>query len=148
MRSSSRVATRRYWSAEDEREARARLLNFGHTFGHAIEAGLGFGEWLHGEAVAAGMCAAATCRCATGLAGHRDLATHRGPDRRALRPADRGCRGAIVERAMLELMGMDKKVRAGRMRLVLLRAIGEAVLSDSFDKAALNATLEHCREAR
>lgn len=133
--------------SEDERESAARaLLNFGHTFGHAIEAGLGFGEWLHGEAVAAGMCMATDLSVRLGWLDTgsqqriQDLIAHLGLPTTAP--------GRVSSAQMLELMGMDKKVRAGRMRLILLRAIGDAVLSDSFDKAALDATLEHCREAR
>ena len=133
--------------SEDERESAARaLLNFGHTFGHAIEAGLGFGEWLHGEAVAAGMCMATDL---SARLGWLDSATQqRIQDLIARFGLPTAAPGRVSSAQMLELMGMDKKVRAGRMRLILLRAIGEAVLSDSFDKAALHATLEHCREAR
>jgi 3-dehydroquinate synthase len=133
--------------SEDERESAARaLLNFGHTFGHAIEAGLGFGAWLHGEAVAAGMCMASDLSVRLGwLDGPtqqriRDLVARLGLPTAAP--------GAVSNAQMLELMGMDKKVRAGRMRLILLRAIGEAVVSDGFDRAALDATLDQCREAR
>jgi len=133
--------------SEDERESAARaLLNFGHTFGHAIEAGLGFGTWLHGEAVAAGMCMASDLSVRLGwLDGAtqqriRDLVARLGLPTAAP--------GVVSSAQMLELMGMDKKVRAGRMRLILLRAIGDAVVSDNFDRAALDATLDQCREAR
>ncbi len=127
--------------ASDERETGVRaLLNLGHTFGHAIETGVGYGEWLHGEAVAAGMCLAA------------DLSARRG----WLAPTDRERVRALVARAglpthppaslgvdrFLDLMAVDKKVRGGRLRLVLLRDIGEAVLTDEFDPGLLRATLE------
>jgi 3-dehydroquinate synthase len=132
--------------SEDERESASRaLLNFGHTFGHAIEATLGFGTWLHGEAVAAGMCMAADLSQRLGwldagsLQRIRDLLARLGLPIAAPR--------SVPGARMLEAMGMDKKVRAGRMRLILLRGIGDAVVSDSFDTAALDATLERCREA-
>jgi len=130
----------------DEREAGARaLLNLGHTFGHAIETGMGYGTWLHGEAVAAGMCMAADLSVRMGWLAPQardracDLLRALGLPTRA--PA------ALAPQRMLELMGSDKKVRAGRLRLVLLRAIGEACLSADFDAAALARTLEQCREA-
>jgi 3-dehydroquinate synthase len=132
--------------AADEQETGIRaLLNLGHTFGHAIEAHAGYGAWLHGEAVAAGMCMAA------------DLSSRLGwlPEEQARRAI------ALIERAglptrpppdlgpdrFLELMGHDKKVRMGRMRLVLLRSIGEAAISDDFEPRALDATLAQFAKA-
>ena len=112
--------------AADERESGLRaVLNFGHTFGHAIEAGVGYGEWLHGEAVAAGMAMAA------------ELST-----RVAKLPrADRDRIAALIGRAglpvrapklaaerYLDLMRVDKKAAGGRMRFVLLDSIGSAVV--------------------
>lgn len=133
--------------SEDEREGAARaLLNFGHTFGHAIEAGLGFGEWLHGEAVAAGMCMAADLSQRLGWLDRASVERTR--DLLARLGLPTAAPAALGATQMLELMGMDKKVRAGRIRLILLRSIGDAVLSDDFDQAALDATLERCREAR
>ena len=111
--------------SEDERESGARaLLNLGHTFGHAIEAGLGYGQWLHGEAVAAGMCMAGDLSVRMGwldaaeLDRTCDLLARLGLPTRA--PAD------LDAAVMRELMGFDKKVRGGRLRLVLLRGIGTA----------------------
>lgn len=117
--------------AADEREAgRRALLNLGHTFGHAIESVAGYGEWLHGEAVAAGMMMAAR---ASGLAE---------PDIERI--------GALLSAAGLpvmpppvgaarlrEAMQLDKKVKDGRLRLVLLRAIGEACVTADFSAQAL-----------
>jgi 3-dehydroquinate synthase len=130
--------------AADERESGERaLLNLGHTFGHAIEAGLGYGTWLHGEAVAAGMCLAADLSARLGwLASdevnrvRRIIAVARLP---TLAPA------SLTAAALLELMAIDKKVKDGRMRLVLLQAIGRAVVTSDYDPIALLATLDGCR---
>jgi 3-dehydroquinate synthase len=122
--------------AEDEREgARRALLNFGHTFGHAIEHCLGYGEWLHGEAVAAGMVIAAslsnippedTARLAALLA-QAGLPT--APPR-------------IGAAKMLDAMGMDKKVLHKQLRFVLLKSLGEAYLSTDYDMQKLKRVLE------
>ncbi len=109
----------------DERESGDRaLLNLGHTFGHAIEAGLGFGQWLHGEAVATGMVLAAEVSCASGMleSGARDRI--RALIARAGLPVQAPDLG--FER-WLTLMGSDKKVDAGRIRFVLLNAADHAV---------------------
>ncbi len=97
--------------AADEREAGERaLLNFGHTFGHAIEAGVGYGEWLHGEAVAAGMVLAAKLSERLGLIAGADVGRLRALLQRAGLPVDAPRLGG--ER-YLDLMGRDKKVVAG-----------------------------------
>jgi 3-dehydroquinate synthase len=127
--------------AGDERESGNRaLLNLGHTFGHAIETGVGYGEWLHGEAVAAGMCLAADLSARLGWIGTEDAARVRSLIARAGLPGSppRGLGPA----QFLELMAVDKKVRAGRLRLVLLRGLGQAVVTDEFDPRELRATLE------
>ncbi len=132
--------------AEDERESGARaLLNFGHTFGHAIETGLGYGSWLHGEAVAAGMCLAASLSARLGWISEEDV-------RRVERLLSRTglptrLPGSLDESRMLELMAVDKKVLGGRTRLVLLEALGRAVVSDDFDTQALRETLAQGRSA-
>ncbi|WP_405232792.1 3-dehydroquinate synthase [Lentisalinibacter salinarum] len=117
--------------AADEREAGQRaLLNLGHTFGHAIESVTGYGEWLHGEAVAAGMAMAAR---ASGLAG-ADL------DRIGDLIAAAGLPVApppVGAARLREAMQLDKKVQAGRLRLVLLRRIGEAYVTADFSGQAL-----------
>lgn len=114
--------------ARDERETSASngraLLNLGHTFGHAIEAGLGFGTWLHGEAVAAGTVMAAQLSSCLGWIGQADVDRVIEVMVRAKLPT-KGPR--LGSRRYLELMGHDKKAINGRLRLVLLRRLGEAV---------------------
>ena len=125
----------------DEREAGQRaLLNLGHTFGHAIETGMGYGEWLHGEAVATGMCLAADLSRRLGWITDAELARTRELVRRAGLPVDPPS-GIGVDR-FLELMAVDKKVLDGRLRLVLLKGIGKAVVTDGFPLQALCDTLE------
>ncbi|MFN7086594.1 MAG: 3-dehydroquinate synthase [Burkholderiales bacterium] len=121
--------------ALDERESGVRaLLNLGHTFGHAIEAGLGFGVWLHGEAVAAGMVLAAELSQRLGLIGRHDVQRVVDLLSRAKLPVAAPALG--VER-YLELMGHDKKVEGGRIRFILLRRIGEAFIADAVAETAL-----------
>ncbi|MCM8593798.1 3-dehydroquinate synthase [Accumulibacter sp.] len=116
--------------AADERETGERaLLNLGHTFGHAIETGLGYGRWLHGEAVAAGTLIAAELSRQLGWLGTHDVERIDDLFRRAGLPV-RGPAALSVER-YLELMHSDKKVQDGRLRLVLLEAVGRAVVSDA-----------------
>ena len=125
--------------AVDEREAGERaLLNFGHTFGHAIEAGVGYGEWLHGEAVAAGMVMAAKLSERLGMIAGADVERLRRLLRRAGLPVDAPGLGA--ER-YVALMSHDKKVVAGSPRFVLLRAIGDAVVTADVCQADLAAVL-------
>jgi len=127
--------------AQDERESGARaLLNLGHTFGHAIEAHAGYGEWLHGEAVAAGLCMAADLSARLGWLSAADAARAQALIQRAGLPA-RPPVGLSPER-FLELMGHDKKVKAGRLRLVLLRALGAAEVTADFEPQ-LRRTLDH-----
>ena len=126
--------------AADERESGQRaLLNLGHTFGHAIETGTGYGNWLHGEAVATGMLMAA------------DLSARHGwlsPD--AVRRTEKllqqsnlptNAPDEMDTARFLELMAVDKKVVDGGLRLVLLKAIGDAVLTSDFDAGKLRETL-------
>lgn len=124
----------------DERESGLRaILNLGHTFGHAVETHMGYGEWLHGEAVAAGTVMALEMSSRLGWISDSDR--------------DRGIR--LLRRAglpvmppegmspedFLEHMAVDKKVLDGRLRLVLLRRLGEAVITDDFPREVLDATL-------
>jgi 3-dehydroquinate synthase len=132
--------------AADEREAGSRaLLNLGHTFGHAIEAGAGYGAWLHGEAVAAGMCMAADLSRRLGWLAPQDAARIEKLVQRARLPtrAPRSLSGAQLR----ELMRVDKKVEAGQLRLVLPRGLGHAVITSEVPPALLAETLEQCREA-
>ncbi len=125
--------------AADEREGGERaLLNFGHTFGHAIEAGLGYGKWLHGEAVAAGMAMAATLSARMRLIGAADAARLSALLRAARLPVEPPPLGA--ER-YLALMSHDKKVVAGAIRFVLLRALGDAFVTGDVPLADLRAVL-------
>jgi 3-dehydroquinate synthase len=114
--------------AADERETGERaLLNLGHTFGHAIETGLGYGQWLHGEAVAAGTMMAAELSMQLGWIDTEDLNRIAKLFLRAGLPVV----GAELKPVhYLDLMRHDKKVEDGRLRLVLLQAIGKAVVSD------------------
>jgi 3-dehydroquinate synthase len=112
--------------AADERESGVRaLLNFGHTFGHAIEAGAGYGSWLHGEAVAAGMVLAAELSVRAAGLPRADSERIRALLDRASLPTRPPALGA--ER-YLELMRRDKKVEDGRLRFVILEALGRAAL--------------------
>jgi len=128
--------------AEDETERGVRaLLNLGHTFGHAIEAGLGFGEWLHGEAVGAGMVMAARLSERLGFLPSAQA------DRAVSLIEDAGL--PVVGPALgadryLELMAHDKKVDAGRLRLVLMRAIGDAEIFADIPVAEIRAAIDQC----
>ena len=125
--------------ARDEREQGERaLLNLGHTFGHAIETGTGYGEWLHGEAVAAGMAMAAEMSRRLGWLDGADVSRVRRLLARAGLPTDPP---ALGRERFLGLMRMDKKVQAGRIRLVLLRQVGRAVCTGDYDEAQLAALL-------
>lgn len=126
----------------DERESGERaLLNLGHTFGHAIENGMGYGVWLHGEAVAAGTVMAADLSARLGWLKHTDVERVRALFEQAGLPVH-GPRMGVEK--YLELMGLDKKVQNGRMRFVLLRGLGQAVLSDQVPPELLRQTLESC----
>jgi 3-dehydroquinate synthetase len=110
--------------AQDEREAGKRaLLNLGHTFGHAIEAGTGFGPWLHGEAVAAGMVLAAELSVRTGGLDRAEARRLKALVARAGLPV---APPKLSDAAWREHMAVDKKAAAGRVRFVLLEAIGRA----------------------
>ena len=124
--------------AEDERESGLRaILNFGHTFGHAIEAGLGYGTWLHGEAVACGMVLASELSVHLGLMPAAFASRMRSLCERARLPVRAPDLGA--ER-YLELMRVDKKSEAGELRFVLIEALGRATLRVVPD-AQVRATL-------
>ena len=131
--------------AGDERERGDRaLLNLGHTFGHAIETATGYNSWLHGEAVAAGMVMAADMSVREGRMGapardrivslFRQLSLPTAPP-------------ALCPEEFRSLMGQDKKVERGQMRLVLMDGIGEACVTADFEPQALDATLDAMRSA-
>lgn len=121
--------------AEDEREAgRRALLNFGHTFAHAIENSLGYGEWLHGEAVAAGMIMAAAM-------SDIDVAQQERL-RSLLQAAGLPTAPPAISSAQLrEAMQLDKKVQAKKIRLVLLHKLGDAYLTSDYSDKKLDAVL-------
>ena len=127
--------------ARDEREAGERaLLNLGHTFGHAIETGMGYGRWLHGEAVAAGTVMAALLSQQLGWIDAKAVERVKSLFQRVALPVAGPWLGGTPETSAemyLELMRHDKKVSAGVLRLVLLKAIGDAVVSDKADDAAI-----------
>ncbi|MCL4723129.1 MAG: 3-dehydroquinate synthase [Rhodocyclaceae bacterium] len=131
--------------AEDETETDVRaLLNLGHTFGHAIEAGLGYGKWLHGEAVAAGMVMAAELSRRIGWLSQADVARTAALLRRAGLPV----RGPVLgaDRYMA-LMALDKKVASGKLRLILLEALGRGVIRDDAPETEVRAAIEACCHA-
>jgi 3-dehydroquinate synthase len=130
--------------AADERESGQRaLLNLGHTFGHAIETGVGYGTWLHGEAVAVGMLMAAELSARQGWLGPEAVERIEALLRRARLPAEPPAE--LLTDRFLALMAVDKKVMDDGLRLVLLRGIGDAVVTSDFDPKLLEATLERSR---
>ena len=130
--------------AADEREGGLRaILNLGHTFGHAIETAMGYGAWLHGEAVGAGMVAAAEMSRRMGWLPESDVVAATELIARAGLPVN-GPADLDAQR-MTKLMQVDKKVLDGRIRLVLLRSVGEAVVTDDYPADTLAQTIEHCR---
>ncbi|MFB0936209.1 MAG: 3-dehydroquinate synthase [Propionivibrio sp.] len=126
--------------AADERELGERaLLNLGHTFGHAIEAGVGYGRWLHGEAVAAGTMMAIELSRLLGWLGERDVDRAEALFKRAGLPV---AGPAMEVGRYMELMQHDKKVQDGKLRLVLLRDLGKAVVSDVASSAEIGRAIE------
>ncbi|MDO5687132.1 MAG: 3-dehydroquinate synthase [Neisseria sp.] len=126
--------------AADEREAGQRaLLNLGHTFGHAIETEMGYGNWLHGEAVAAGMVAACRLSEEMGLIQAADTERVRALLRHAELP-DAPPQFAFSH--WLEHMRHDKKVESGKIRFVVLEALGKAVIRECDDDVMLQRSLQ------
>ena len=130
--------------AQDEREGGIRaILNLGHTFGHAIETAQGYGVWLHGEAVATGMVVAAELSAVIGMIDKAQVQRLRVILRQLNLPV-------IVPENMtaerfMELMGLDKKVIDGRLRLVLLKTIGEAFVTDEVPSDKIAQAINACR---
>jgi 3-dehydroquinate synthase len=133
--------------ARDEREQGDRaLLNLGHTFGHAIESATRYTQWLHGEAIGAGLMMAATMSRECGLMTEEEVARVRSLLERTGLPTRIE---AVQPETALEHMRIDKKVQGGRIRLVLLRKIGDAFMTADYSEAALDRTLrEHFGPAR
>lgn len=125
--------------ALDERESGERaLLNLGHTFGHAIENGMGYGVWLHGEGVAAGTLLAAQMSQRMDWLTADEVARIARLFRAANLPIEAPALG--VEK-YLDLMGLDKKVADGKIRLILLQSIGKAVMTGDYPQEKLLETL-------
>ncbi len=130
--------------SQDEKESGIRaILNLGHTFGHAIEAVQGYGKWLHGEAVAAGMLAAVDLSVRMGWIDKVEI------DRlsKLLDSANLPIKlpSSMSTDQFLNLMIMDKKVTDGKLRLVLLKSIGKAIVTKEASKDQVVATIRACR---
>jgi 3-dehydroquinate synthase len=128
----------------DERECGERaLLNLGHTFGHAIENGMGYGAWLHGEAVAVGTIMATDLSHRMGWLQLEDVERVRRLFARAGLPEFGPKLGA---EKYIRLMGLDKKVADGKIRFILLKSLGNAVITGDVPEAMLVQTLEACSD--
>lgn len=125
--------------ARDEHESGERaLLNLGHTFGHAIENAMGYGVWLHGEAVAAGTMLAADLSLRMGWLTQAEVKRMHDLLTKARLPLEAPKLG--VEK-YLDLMQLDKKVSDGKIRLILQQGIGKSVITSDYDAEKLNAVL-------
>lgn len=130
-------------AADETEQGERALLNLGHTFGHAIEAGLGFGVWLHGEAVAAGAVMAAELSARLGMIDTAAVERVRQIHQRAGLPV----RGpALGAERYIELMRHDKKVEDGKLRLILLQGIGKAIIHDRAPLGEIAAAIQACCE--
>jgi len=128
--------------AEDEHErGRRALLNFGHTFGHAIEAAMGYGRWLHGEAISAGMVMGLDMSVRSGLIDQKQL--DRGKALLELAGLPLTAPDEMDAQTFLSYMYRDKKVSEGNLRLILLNSIGDAFVSADFSEQKLHETLDH-----
>jgi len=126
---------------QDEREAGLRaILNFGHTFGHAIETGQGYGKWLHGEAVACGMVLASELSAGLGLVGADFVERMQRLLLRAGLPVQAP---RMAASRWLELMRLDKKAQAGEIRFVVIEAPGRAGLRSAPDALVLRVIEKH-----
>ena len=126
--------------AEDEREGGVRAhLNFGHTFGHAIERLQGYGEWLHGEAVAAGMVIASRLSVAKGSLAPMVVEQLEAFNQAVGLPV--AAPPTITPGELMNAMGSDKKVAAGKVRYILLRELGDAVVTDEVTEADITRVI-------
>jgi 3-dehydroquinate synthase len=124
----------------DEHESGVRAtLNLGHTFGHAIENAMGYGAWLHGEAVATGMVMAANLSKLMGWLKEAEFNRIIKLIKDARLPVDPP---KISEEQYMQLMSMDKKVIDGKIRLVLQKGIGDSVITSDYDINHLKTTLQ------
>jgi 3-dehydroquinate synthase len=130
--------------AQDEYESGLRaILNFGHTFGHAIETAQGYGNWLHGEAVAAGMVMAADLSCRRGAIERESVERIIALLQKARLPVKAPAN--MSPEQFVHLMGVDKKILNGRLRLVLLEEMGKALVTSDIDAHLLMQTFAACR---
>ena len=127
-------------AADEKEKGRRALLNLGHTFGHAIETATGYGAWLHGEAVGAGMAMAAEMARRLGWMPEADVVRIRRLITAANLPV--APPAEMTGETFLERMAVDKKVVDGQLRLVIPRAIGDAVVTADFPIETLHATLD------
>ncbi len=131
--------------AQDEKESGIRAtLNFGHTFGHAIEAHMGYGKWLHGEAVAAGMCMAAELSFILGWLSESEKQRIKQLCKKAGLPVHKPSHMKADD--FIRYMQSDKKNVSSEIRFVLLKSIGESVLFDGVDDASLRLAIERSQE--
>ena len=122
--------------AEDEREAGIRaILNLGHTFGHAIETAMGYGNWLHGEAVATGMVMAADLSCRLELISKQDFERVKDIIQRAQLPVSPPAE--MSAETFISLMSRDKKAEQGRIKFILLEQLGKARAGEEIDQKTL-----------
>jgi 3-dehydroquinate synthase len=114
-------------------------LNLGHTFGHAIEAAMGYGTWLHGEAVATGMVMAAELSAEMGWLSSADVAAIKQLLQRANLPV--APPSTMTGEDFSRYMSVDKKVLDGSLRLVLMQGMGRSIVTTDFDEGALKRVL-------
>lgn len=132
--------------AADEREGGIRaLLNLGHTFGHAIESGVGYGNWLHGEAVGIGMLMAADLSMREGWISEQDVQRVKNIILLAKLPIKLPSK--MSYEVFMDLMRVDKKVRDGKINFVLYNALGDAKITHDFSPENLRKTIEHFQSA-
>ena len=127
-------------AADETEQGNRALLNLGHTFGHAMETFTGYRDWLHGEAVAAGMVMATRMSLELGWLNQTDL--DRVQESLAAWKLPVTAPQGMARADFSELMALDKKVQNGRLRLVLLNQIGDALVTGEYDPNALTRTLE------
>jgi 3-dehydroquinate synthase len=127
-------------AADEHEKGQRALLNLGHTFGHAIETATGYGQWLHGEAVACGMLLAVDLSSRMGWLDTVSVQRTRRLIERSHLPTHPPANMSVNQ--FLELMSVDKKVLNGQLRLVLLKSIGKAVVSTEFSTHNLNDCLQ------
>lgn len=130
-------------AADETEQGQRALLNLGHTFGHAIEAGMGYGSWLHGEAISAGMMQAAYMSQLLGDLSEQDVARIAQLFSRARLPVYPP--NALSNQDFMRYMAGDKKVQAGVVRLVLLKSMGQAYISGDYAAQVLDKTLTEWR---